>query len=99
MTDADSKFFPCDMRKINWDAFFTVYIVGLRRYMAKEDLTNVESAKRRYKRLAIIHYTLLFIFYVSLLCLIYQFLQYYEIITLEDILRSLSFIQIYFANI
>ncbi|XP_055610967.1 fatty acyl-CoA reductase wat-like [Uranotaenia lowii] len=64
MSVEDKEFFPSDVKKIDWHDFFYIYVMGLRKYVMKENLENLKEAKRKMVLLCIMHYTLLTVLYL-----------------------------------
>lgn len=63
-------YFPCDVRKFNWDAYCYNYTLGLLRYIGNETLDNFDEARRRMRKFRVAHFFVLIVYY-SLLALIY----------------------------
>lgn len=69
MADADKEIFFCDVRKIDWEEYVGVLWRGLRVYCLKESMNNLEEARKKHRKLYIIHLlfqgaVLAFIFYL-----------------------------------
>lgn len=73
MNEFDKLFFPSDVRKFDWDAFCYDYNMGLLRYIGKDNLENVEPARKRMRKFRIAHFFVLVVYY-SLLALFYFYL-------------------------
>jgi hypothetical protein len=58
------------MKDIDWDKFFTLFCRGLCLYIVKEPLAGMDKARRRYRKLQVIHYMMLTVVYS---CLAYAF--------------------------
>lgn len=50
MSNADKKLFPFDITEINWDAYQKHHVLGIRRYVLKEDISTVPAALKKYKK-------------------------------------------------
>lgn len=50
MSSQDKKLFNFDMSTINWNEYFKHYIKGIRVYLFKDELNNVQTARIRYQR-------------------------------------------------
>lgn len=55
MDDVDKQNFDFDIRSLNWSAFMENYIVGIKRYLLKEDLSSLPSARKHLRKLYIVH--------------------------------------------
>ncbi|KAL1379276.1 hypothetical protein pipiens_015019 [Culex pipiens pipiens] len=66
MTADDQTFFPVDIRRVKWAEFFPTYLLGLRKYIVRESLDNLEQAKRKFRLLKAAHYVVLALIYVAL---------------------------------
>lgn len=67
----DKELFPFSMKQMDWDMFFHNYVRGIRRYVLKEDPSNIPQARSRYMRY-VLHY------YRAQPC--YQLLLYFTLI-------------------
>lgn len=72
MDDRDRSFFRVDVGSFSWQKFAPAFSVGLRKYIAKEQIDNLESAKRKYFYLKIAHNVTL-VFYYAFLALFYYY--------------------------
>lgn len=46
----DGDQFAVDIRSLNWDAYIKQYILGIRKYVLKDDNTSLASARRKLAR-------------------------------------------------
>ncbi|XP_049767404.1 fatty acyl-CoA reductase wat-like [Schistocerca cancellata] len=51
LSPVDRQLFPFDMRDFDWDTYFYRYVRGVRLYILKEDMANVNEALPRWHRL------------------------------------------------
>lgn len=72
MDERDRKFFPVDVGSFSWQKFAPAYSLGIRKYIAKETMENLDSAKRKYFYFQIAHYTTL-VFYYAFLATFYYY--------------------------
>ncbi len=63
MSAYDQEFFPCDVNRYDFKEFSYKYLWGLRTYIAKEPIDNVDAAKRKLIKLKIAHYSVLVVYY------------------------------------
>lgn len=63
MSHHDQEFFPCDVKRYDFKEFSYKYLWGLRTYIAKEPINNLEVAKRKLIKLKIAHYSVLVVYY------------------------------------
>lgn len=63
MSQHDQEFFPCDVNRYDFKEFSYKYLWGLRTYIAKEPIDNMDAAKRKLVRLKIAHYSVLVVYY------------------------------------
>lgn len=59
MNPVDHVVFPTEFAKLQWKDYGYPYILGLRTYMAKENIQNMDTAIARTKKLMLIHYGLI----------------------------------------
>ncbi|XP_021938103.1 fatty acyl-CoA reductase wat-like [Zootermopsis nevadensis] len=60
MSPEDQKLFDFNIANIDWQSVFRDSMQGLRIYVAQETTDTIEDAKKRYRRLKIAHYTLVY---------------------------------------
>lgn len=70
MTPLDQDLFDFNIAKLDWQSVFRTCMQGLRVHFAKEPLDNLPVAKKRYRRLKIAHYTVVYSVCFILLTLI-----------------------------
>lgn len=46
----DGGQFVIDIRSLNWDAYIRQYILGIRKYVLKDDNTSLEAARKKVRR-------------------------------------------------
>lgn len=51
----DRTLFPMDIRDLSWMDYFKNYSKGICVYLLKDDTNNLKEAKRRFRRLEILH--------------------------------------------
>ncbi|CAD7094220.1 unnamed protein product [Hermetia illucens] len=74
LTKEDQQLFSFDMRTVHWETLVEDSIRGLRTFVVKEDPNNVENAIKRYKRLKLLHYSLIYGIYTLAVFLLYTIL-------------------------
>ncbi|XP_062549903.1 fatty acyl-CoA reductase wat-like [Armigeres subalbatus] len=74
MTEDDRKYFFCEIRKIDWKDFLAQNIMGLRMYIMKEKMDNLEQAMKQYKRRCMAHVTILVGWYFLVGFVVYKLL-------------------------
>lgn len=72
MDEKDRKFFCVDVGGFSWQKFAKSYSQGIRKYIAKEPMENMDRAKQRYFYLRIAHYVAL-VFYYAFLATFYYY--------------------------
>ena len=50
MSDEDRDIFYFDVRQINWHSYIKDYVVGIRKYLLKDDLSTLPVARRNLKK-------------------------------------------------
>lgn len=50
MSEEDKKLFSLDITNLNWSDFIRGYVLGVRQYMLKEPLSNIEEARSNLRR-------------------------------------------------
>ncbi|XP_016054584.1 PREDICTED: fatty acyl-CoA reductase 2 [Miniopterus natalensis] len=56
LSPEDQRVFNFDVRQLNWLEYIENYILGVKKYLLKEDMAGVPGAKQHLKRLRNIHY-------------------------------------------
>nr|KAF6452325.1 fatty acyl-CoA reductase 2 [Molossus molossus] len=56
LTPEDQRIFNFDVRQLNWLDYIENYVLGIKKYLLKEDMAGVPEAKQHLKRLRNIHY-------------------------------------------
>ncbi|KAI2564986.1 fatty acyl-CoA reductase 2 [Homo sapiens] len=56
MSPEDQRVFNFDVRQLNWLEYIENYVLGVKKYLLKEDMAGIPKAKQRLKRLRNIHY-------------------------------------------
>lgn len=46
----DGDDFMCDVKQLNWDSYLKSYVLGIRKYILKDDDLSFERARRTVKR-------------------------------------------------
>lgn len=85
MTPHDQEFFPCDVNRYDFKEFSYKYLWGLRTYIAKEPIDNMDAAKRKLIKLKIAHYSVLVVYYFFV-GLFYYYIS--KLIGLSDLLEN-----------
>lgn len=73
MNNYDRIYFPLEMERFDFKRFTYNYALGMRTYLAKENYSNLDYAKKKYLRLERIHLGILLVFYVLLAVALYAF--------------------------
>lgn len=71
----DHEEFMCDVKQLDWDTYLKNYVLGIRKYILKDDLSTLKSARRTLKKYAIIVF----------LVFIQKFLLYNDIFLLQTL--------------
>lgn len=50
LSESDKRTFYFDVRQIDWDAYIETYIKGARRYILKDDLSTLPTARRNLNK-------------------------------------------------
>lgn len=77
MSEDDKLCFPADVRIVNWKDFVHIYCLGLRKYILKEDMNNLDQALKKFRILRLSHYTLLAVLYSTMCLILYLALQWF----------------------
>ncbi|XP_030856595.2 fatty acyl-CoA reductase 2 isoform X1 [Gorilla gorilla gorilla] len=56
LSPEDQRVFNFDVRQLNWLEYIENYVLGVKKYLLKEDMAGIPEAKQRLKRLRNIHY-------------------------------------------
>ncbi|XP_065216788.1 fatty acyl-CoA reductase wat-like [Planococcus citri] len=70
LSEKDKEIFYCDLDELNIEEYIEIFILGMRRYLAKENDDTLQKAFRKRRRLIILNYvlaTVLIVIFVSLL--------------------------------
>ncbi|XP_058825901.1 fatty acyl-CoA reductase wat-like [Topomyia yanbarensis] len=73
MSQQDRDFFPANVKNLKWGDFFRTYVLGVRKYIIRESLDNLEQAKKKFFKLKIAHGLLIGCLYFGLLVIVYLF--------------------------
>ncbi|XP_055387561.1 fatty acyl-CoA reductase wat-like [Condylostylus longicornis] len=79
MTPDDEEFYPSDIRKYDWQHFSYNYVLGLRRYIGREDPLDTNSYKK-YNRFVYLHTIFLAIFYGFHFTILWFFVKRFDLI-------------------
>ncbi|KAJ7391036.1 Fatty acyl-CoA reductase 2 [Desmophyllum pertusum] len=60
MSPQDRETFNFDVEKMDWDTYLVRFVLGLKKYLLKEDLANLPVAQSRIRRLRNIRWTAYF---------------------------------------
>ena len=52
MTPEDQKEYNFDVRQVDWDSYLFDYVMGIKKYLLKENLENLERSRAHLCRLA-----------------------------------------------
>ncbi|XP_049767124.1 fatty acyl-CoA reductase wat-like [Schistocerca cancellata] len=55
----DRKLFPFDVKDLDWECLLSISTRGLRVYLANDSFDTLDAARVKYRRLKIMHYTLI----------------------------------------
>lgn len=77
MDERDRKFFRVDVGGFSWQKFAPAYSLGIRKYIAKESMENMDRAKQRYFYLRIAHYVVLVFYYAFLATFFYYVMKFF----------------------
>ncbi|KAL7043749.1 hypothetical protein ACKWTF_001650 [Chironomus riparius] len=50
LNSGDKELFPFDMSTLKWDEYISHYMIGMRMYLFKDDLSNVDEARKKWTR-------------------------------------------------
>lgn len=50
-TQMDANEFNCDISTLNWDAFFEKYVLGVRQFVLKDDMSSLPKARRKLQKI------------------------------------------------
>ncbi|XP_019879594.1 fatty acyl-CoA reductase wat-like [Aethina tumida] len=78
MTPEDQEIFFCDLKKLNWAEYFTVYLKGIREYLIQDPMTTLNDARNKWKRLYVLHQTLKVLLGFLCLRLLWSVLQFIQ---------------------
>ncbi|XP_022378428.1 fatty acyl-CoA reductase 2 [Enhydra lutris kenyoni] len=56
LSPEDQRVFNFDVRQLNWLEYIENYVLGIKKYLLKEDMAGIPEAKQHLKRLRNIHY-------------------------------------------
>lgn len=56
LSPEDQRVFNFDVRQLNWLEYIENYVLGVKKYLLKEDMAGIPKAKQHLKRLRNIHY-------------------------------------------
>lgn len=50
LSSRDKEVFPFDIKLIDWETYHINELYGIRKYVLKEELSNLPAAKKKYQR-------------------------------------------------
>jgi len=50
LSETDRKLFYFDVKAINWSAYFEIYVLGVRQFILKDDLSTLPKARSNLKK-------------------------------------------------
>lgn len=50
MSEEDKKMFNFDIRQLNWNHYLEMYMLGVKKYIFKEDMSNLPEARKQFNR-------------------------------------------------
>ncbi|XP_030756623.1 fatty acyl-CoA reductase wat-like isoform X1 [Sitophilus oryzae] len=59
LNEKDKTIFPFDMKTLDWEDYFSTYLVALRELLVHENLDNLDAGRKHYNRIRWIHNCLL----------------------------------------
>lgn len=71
MSQADEHAFQMDIKKIDWIEYLHTMVLGMRLYIAKDEINTIPTAKKRMRKLVVAHFLLkyaLFAFIIYYSC-------------------------------
>ncbi|XP_072948530.1 fatty acyl-CoA reductase wat-like [Epargyreus clarus] len=74
LSSQDRVVFPFSISDMSWDYMTETFLLGLRVYLVKDDLSTLPEARRRWRRLFYLHQTLKLITLIAVLSLVYTLL-------------------------
>ena len=75
MNELDNKVFNVDVRELNWKNYIENYCLGTKKYLLKEDMSNMNKCRQQLLKLKLINNFVLYsTFVVFLLFFILQFI-------------------------
>ncbi|KAG5861930.1 hypothetical protein JTB14_017414 [Gonioctena quinquepunctata] len=63
MSDEDKKVFNFDIDSIDLHGYFENMVMGMKKFILKEDINKLKLHKERYKRLTFLHYMMKYSFF------------------------------------
>ncbi|XP_026282586.2 putative fatty acyl-CoA reductase CG5065 isoform X1 [Frankliniella occidentalis] len=55
MTPADRKVFDFDVREVDWDAYLNTYVLGIRKFVLKDDPSTFPEARAHLRKMYFVH--------------------------------------------
>ncbi|KAK3907438.1 Putative fatty acyl-CoA reductase [Frankliniella fusca] len=55
MTPADRKVFDFDVREVDWDSYLNMYVLGIRKFILKEDPSTFPEARAHLRKMYFVH--------------------------------------------
>lgn len=62
----DREYFPCDVRKYNWDTYSFNYYHGIKRYLGNDDINQTQKYVFKAKVLTVVHLIIKTLYYMFL---------------------------------
>lgn len=74
MSNEDRRLFNCDVKSIDWETFCHKYVIGIRKFMLKDPMSNLKEARSRFRKLYWTNTTIQLLFIAAICYFIIAFL-------------------------
>ncbi|XP_059061576.1 fatty acyl-CoA reductase wat-like [Achroia grisella] len=75
LTEEDKAVFPFSLKEMSWERLCETFLVGLRVYIVKDDLSTLPEARKKWNRLFVLHQILKLVTFSMLMFIMYLLLR------------------------
>lgn len=72
-TQLDAHEFNCDLSNMNWDSYMEKYMMGIRTFVLKDDISSLPQARKKLQRIVLTKQIIQFILLLVLLLVLFSF--------------------------
>ncbi|XP_055697097.1 putative fatty acyl-CoA reductase CG5065 [Phlebotomus papatasi] len=74
LSSEDRELFNFDMKSFSWESYLERYVLGIRKYLLKQNFNNIDESRRKLQKLYWINIALIFLVVAGLVYIFYQYI-------------------------